>query len=987
MNFTRSLSLIALAAACSWGTPHSACAGQYYQDFQTFGAGATGFSDGSTLFWSTAGTTSVVTNPVRELQMTRADVVNTRAALLLPELDPGQPIRSFSARWDALIYGNFPNAGAGFSLNLGNLSALNLVATNGTPDFGYGTGLALSVYTGTPSPSPAMRLLANGSSLVAARSLDPVATWGVNSTNRRRFHLFWAEGKGVSVMLDGAMLFTNVPMNNYTPAAGDRLVWAARAGQSYGQTYRIDNLSVHTSTNSAGALIFESPQAKAALDAPVVRVTARVNTLGLPTTMVIELGTNTAYSTVVTNLLPPADSSQVVTVDVPYTFDRFRALHARVTVSNALHAVTSDDIPFESHRFLSTFAQSYFSGSGGAINGATAWLDKDNDGWLDFVISGLQIPFEMIGRFHFNPGANPTNAVWPWTGAVAGSRPGIALGDFDNDNRPDAFFAAGMAPAFMHDLNHSISGMSGCSFLLYGTDNRAVTFNTNALIFTNLAVMGALCVANDFDRNGQQDILLLGQKTYFADATNDIFAPVNVLLQNTSFGLRLTNNHVGLPYNWALKERHTVVPCSSDHWRGWGEETAGQSTLAVGDVDGDGFDDVFNLGFGNPYRKEYGLFRGDGDLGFTEAWRYRIQDLPPYRAPNGDDHFFFNMASASSAWADFDGDGSLDLLFTRADGYQAEGSGRVHPRNELWFNDGSGNLTNSGIVLPALVGASVAVGDLFNHGRNDILISGATIVYQSALDDPRDFRTVLLRNEGGGVFTPIQLDTFGVVEMTGRGLALADYDQDGRLDALMSGFNTEYAHFNLLRNTMDIPSNAPPAAPSGLASTVGDGTVTFRWSHATDDITPPNLLTYNLRVGTTPLGTDAVSPLANVTNGWRKIAAPGNVAHTKNILYRLPPGTYYWSVQAVDSAFAGGAWGAEQSFTITNAEPVRLTLDRAGTNQTLRWPLRHLDYRVEEQTALGGSWSSNSTSITNLNGQFTMPGTNANPAKFYRLRK
>jgi len=975
-----------VSRALVWLAALTVNAGSYTENFEIYASGATSLSNGATLSWSTTGTTSVVTNPVKELQFTRADVTDTRAALLLPDLDPGQPIRSFSVRWDALVFGNFPNAGAGFSLNLGHLGSTNLVATNGVQDIGYGTGLAVSVHTGT-NFSPGMRLLANGTALITARSLEPGATWGTNSTTRRTFQVFWAEGKGVSVMLDGTMLFTNVPMTNYIPAAGDRLVWAARAGPSTSQTYRIDNISVYTSTNSADALVLESADARAVLDRPVVRMTARVNTLGLPTTMLVEVGTNTAYGTVVTNLLPAAGTATNVSVDIPYTFDRTRGLFARITVSNALHTASSGDLPFESHRFLSTFVQSYNDGDPGAINGATAWLDKDNDGWLDFIVTGLQNPYAMIGRFHFNPGVNPTNAPWPWAVAVAGSRPGIAVGDFDNDNRPDAFIAAGLAPTVSGPLNASISGIFGESYLLYGTDNRTVTFFTNAVIFTNHAVMGALAVASDFDRNGQQDILLIGQRTFNAHASNDIFAPIHVLMQNTAFGLRLTNNHVGLPYNWAFKQRHTAVPWSADHWLGQGEETRGQSTLSVGDADGDGFDDVFNLGFGDSQRLEYGHFRGDGDLGFTETWRYRIQDVPLYRKPNGDDQPFFNMASASSAWADFDGDGSLDLLFTRADGYYPD-SGIVHPRNELWFNDGSGNLTNSGIILPALAGASVAVGDLFNHGRNDILISGATDVSQSSFFDPADYRTVLLRNEGGGVFTAIELDRFGVVEMTGRGLALADYDQDGRLDALMAGFNSKLAHFNVLRNTMDIPSNAPPAAPSGLATTVGDGTVTFRWSHATDDITPTNLLTYNLRVGTNPLGTEAVSPMANVTSGWRKIAAPGNVAHSTNILYRLPPGTYYWSLQAVDGAFAGSAWATEQSFTITNAEPVRLQIAMTNAVRALNWPIRHLDFAVDEQADLGESWSSNGTPITNLNGRFTVPVTNlADDVRFYRLRK
>ena len=161
-----------VSRALVWLAALTVNAGSYTENFEIYASGATSLSNGATLSWSTTGTTSVVTNPVKELQFTRADVTDTRAALLLPDLDPGQPIRSFSVRWDALVFGNFPNAGAGFSLNLGHLGSTNLVATNGVQDIGYGTGLAVSVHTGT-NFSPGMRLLANGTALITARSLEP----------------------------------------------------------------------------------------------------------------------------------------------------------------------------------------------------------------------------------------------------------------------------------------------------------------------------------------------------------------------------------------------------------------------------------------------------------------------------------------------------------------------------------------------------------------------------------------------------------------------------------------------------------------------------------------------------------------------------------------------------------------------------------------------------------------------------------------------
>ena len=79
--FARTLVAILLAG--------SAYAGSYNENFEAYSSGATSLSNGATLSWSAAGVTSVVTNPVKELQFTRADVNNTRAALLLPDLDPG----------------------------------------------------------------------------------------------------------------------------------------------------------------------------------------------------------------------------------------------------------------------------------------------------------------------------------------------------------------------------------------------------------------------------------------------------------------------------------------------------------------------------------------------------------------------------------------------------------------------------------------------------------------------------------------------------------------------------------------------------------------------------------------------------------------------------------------------------------------------------------------------------------------------------------
>ena len=90
----------------------------------------------------------------------------------------------------------------------------------------------------------------------------------------------------------------------------------------------------------------------------------------------------------------------------------------------------------------------------------------------------------------------------------------------------------------------------------------------------------------------------------------------------------------------------------------------------------------------------------------------------------------------------------------------------------------------------------------------------------------------------------------------------------------------------------------------------------FSWTAATDAETPQPGLTYNLRVGTTPGGDEIMSGMAIVggsDDAKRLVPAMGNCQHdTSWTLKGLPSRTYYWSVQAVDAAFAGSSWATER---------------------------------------------------------------------------
>jgi hypothetical protein len=142
-------------------------------------------------------------------------------------------------------------------------------------------------------------------------------------------------------------------------------------------------------------------------------------------------------------------------------------------------------------------------------------------------------------------------------------------------------------------------------------------------------------------------------------------------------------------------------------------------------------------------------------------------------------------------------------------------------------------------------------------------------------------------------------------------MAWGDFDNDGRLDFLLNGSGKS----QLWRNILPVASNASPAAPTGLSSTLSGAAVSLSWNPPDDDRTPSAGLNYNLRIGTTPGASDVLAPMA-LTDGLRLLPALGNAQTGTDAVMNLPFGRYYWSVQAVDTSFAGSPFAVEQQFTI-----------------------------------------------------------------------
>jgi hypothetical protein len=326
------------------------------------------------------------------------------------------------------------------------------------------------------------------------------------------------------------------------------------------------------------------------------------------------------------------------------------------------------------------------------------------------------------------------------------------------------------------------------------------------------------------------------------------------------------------------------------------------SSVSWADYDNDGFVDVVISGYG--WGAQTRLFHNamsQGVVGFDEVYA-PVEGTSGFRAVN----------SGGLIWFDYDNDGFQDLLVTGA-GY----GGSV---GTIYHNDQNGTFTEIRTTLKPVSVSAVAAGDYDNDGFADIAVSGADDFTTGS--NPT---TKIYHNDGNGIFS----DIGAVLEGTWFGsLDWGDFDGDGRLDLLVTGATLPRTHPTyggdlrpvtlLYRNTVLVSGNASPSTPQGLATQVASGGTTFTWNASTDGETDQKAITYNIRVGTTPGGIDIVSPLSNISSGFRRLPKPGRQGtRTSATLRNLAPGTYYWSVQAVDHECAGSSFSEMKTFTIS----------------------------------------------------------------------
>ena len=479
----------------------------------------------------------------------------------------------------------------------------------------------------------------------------------------------------------------------------------------------------------------------------------------------------------------------------------------------------------------------------------------------------------------------------------------------------------------------------------------------------------------DYDSDGDLDVLLAGcPQSSCVDMLARVFrqGPTGVF---TDIGASLPGIYFG-DVRWGDYDRDgdldfALAGCPSG---GGGGGCTGETTRIFRNDGSDVFTDIGASLYGAVGGAvEWGDSDNDGDLDLLTTGSGRNGSVSGTRLYLNLGSDTFSEAAAGlpkvyysdGAWGDFDNDGDLDVALT--------GLNSTNPTivvlTRVYRNDGQNVFTDAEVGLTGLLDGSVDWGDYDNDGDLDLLVTGKTTLGSA----PK--LTLLYRNNGDSTFSEVTqamsdvtlgsaewgdydndgdldvllmgadgLQTASIYRNNGdstfsdifTGLAGArygeaawgDYDNDGDLDALYNGCSgslCDTTMTKLYRNN-SATANSTPAAPTGLSEIVSGITVTLSWNAPSDAQTPTAGLTFNLRVGTSPGAADIVGPMADSTTGFRRVAEMGNANQGTQAELKLPFGTYYWSVQAIDTAFAGSLFAVEGSFDVVPSDWLYLPL-------------------------------------------------------------
>jgi tetratricopeptide (TPR) repeat protein len=385
-----------------------------------------------------------------------------------------------------------------------------------------------------------------------------------------------------------------------------------------------------------------------------------------------------------------------------------------------------------------------------------ALLDYDGDGWLDvYVVQGGPFPPQAGSlatnhdRLFRNLGQGQFNDVTAEVGlerCKGGYGHGVAVGDYDNDGRPDLFVTRWRSYALYHNTGGRFEDVTEPAGL--GGDRDWPTSAAFA----------------DFDGDGDLDLYVCHYLKW--DSAHPKICTDAKTRQNFYCTPR---DFEALPDHLFRNDGGRFVDVSDQAGiTAIDKDGRGLGVLAA-DLDGDGKVDLF---VANDMSANFFLFNRGG-LRFED--RAQAAGL----AANADGGY---QAGMGIACGDADGDGRLDLAVTN---FYGESTTLFHNLGRGFFADRS---AASGIaaVSKYLLGFGASFLDVDADGQLDLATANGHV------NDGRPFYPYampaqLLLGAGGGRFFDATeaASPAWTLPRVGRGLASGDLDNDGRIDLVL----------------------------------------------------------------------------------------------------------------------------------------------------------------------------------------------------------
>jgi hypothetical protein len=422
-----------------------------------------------------------------------------------------------------------------------------------------------------------------------------------------------------------------------------------------------------------------------------------------------------------------------------------------------------------------------------------ALLDYDGDGWLDiFLVNGTTLDANskhpLPGAYLYRNNRDGTFAdVTARAGRFAdGWGQGVCVGDYDNDGRPDLYLT-------FYGKNRLYRNSA---------DGRFTDVGERAGVAGPSLEWSTGCAFVDYDRDGWLDLVVanyvdfdLASAPKHGESANCYWKGAPVMCGPR--GLKWTPNRL-----YRNRGDGTFEDVSK---KARIDQTAGHYAFSVStfDFDNDGWTDIYVACDSTPSI----LYRNNGDGTFTDV------AVVAGAAFNEDGR---EQAGMGSTIGDYNGDGALDIFKTNFS----------DDTSTLYRNNGDGTFSDvtfaAGMGLNTRwLGWGTEFFDFDNDSWPDLLLVNGHVYPEvdthnlgTSYHQPR----VLYRNDGDGTFADISAKAGPAFaqKLAGRGLAVGDLWNDGRLSAVITNMNappsllvneTRYPHHWVTFRTVGTKSN------------------------------------------------------------------------------------------------------------------------------------------------------------------------------------